>query len=281
MKKITTIFKLSVWVAVMVLNALAASAQRTSGAQQSSSQLSIGGNTVSIENVGVAAVLGPDNKIQHTANFDITLSDNEDTKAILVSLQSYFKKSSAAELFISTLNFNGVVQEERYYKDAVITEMQLPQLDAAAKSVLKIKIKIKAANVKLTAGGGKAIGKIGNKIRPAMASNFRIKMGNLPVNRVSKISAMNITGADNLLQNFSLDLAAIDGAAWNTWFLTGAGGIKKEEGVIELLTPDLKTVIFSIILSEVEITSYASSSVAGQVAKANIGLRAKGIAIQF
>lgn len=281
MKKITAILKLCVLGMAMIFNSLVTQAQKGGSTQQTSNQLSIGGNTVNIDNVGIADVLGADNKIQHTANFDITLSDNEETRAILNSMQSHMKKNKTAELSIITLNFNAVVQEERIYMDALIQEMQLPQLDATAKTSIKIRVKLKAENLKLAGGGGKIAGKIGVKARLAIASNFRIKLGNLPANRVSKISTMSMTGAENLLQNFSLDVAAIDGTAWNEWFLTGAGGIKKEEGAIELLSPDFKTVLFAIILTDVEIISYATNSSAGQIAKANVGLRTKSISIKF
>ncbi|WP_462254777.1 hypothetical protein [Ferruginibacter sp.] len=282
MKHTKTLLILGLFITIMLLHANKTAAQKTSYTQ-SLIQLTIEGNSISTDNLAITDALGPDNKMIHTASFDITLSNSEVTKSIISSFQSSMKKNKTAQLLFTTINFNGDIQEERTYINTSILEMQLPQLDATAKVTLKIKIKIKAESVQVKQGDDKAISKIGAKSTSAIASNFRIKLGSLPTNRISKISGMSIVQADGPLQNFSLDVSVVDAAPWNEWFLTGAGGVKKEYGTIELLSPDFKTVLITIQLMDVEIISYSQTNNSNQqaLAKANIGLRTKSVSIKF
>lgn len=277
MKK-TTLFSLTLF----LLSALTVSvfAQKTTTYAQSTTQLQLEKNNIQVENLSFTDALGPENQLQHTASFDFFLSDDAATQNILRILQVYTKEQASRQLNFVTLNYAGDPIQERFYDHAVVEEILFNALDATTKAPFKATVKIRAGSVKIQKGGTRPELAPRNK-RRAFTANFSISLGNLPTARVAKISGMSIKPGDGSYTNLTIEVMAIDGAAWNQWFLTGAAGLRKEKGNILLLAPDLKGVLCNFSLYDVEIVSYTGGSGNQQtISRATIGLRLKGLAVK-
>lgn len=255
-------------------------AQKTSTYAQSTTQLQLEKNIIQVDNFSFTDALGPENQLQHTASFDITLSDDAATQNILRSLQVYTKEQASRQLNFITINYAGETLQERFFDNAIVEEILFNALDAASKSLFKATVKIKAGSVKLQKGGRKI--DLGPRSkRRALSSYFSLTLGSLPTTRVAKISGLSIKPGDGSYTNLTIEILATDGAAWNQWFLTGAAGLRKEKGNILLLAPDLKGVLCNFSLYDVEIVSYTGGSGNQQtISRATIGLRLKGLVVK-
>lgn len=261
-------------------------AQRTINTVQTSTLLVVGKNMIQADNLTYADFLGDGNIMQHTASFDIQLSDDAAARSILQLLQtpqvqSLNPKERTGRLmsFIKVSQLGETI-EERQCLNTTVEDISFTTLDAASRVPVKATIRLKSANVNLVKGGTRVTTFPPGK-NVVQSSNFSISLGNLPVSRVSRISGLHITPGNPALTNFTIELLASDGAAWNQWFLTSAGGIKKEQGTISLLSSDLKNVSYYISLQDVEIISYSvSQGTQPGMNRAVIGLRMKGMAIK-
>jgi len=277
MKKVT---QYSFSFLLLLVLSLSVIAQKTSSYAQSTTQLQLEKNIIQVDNFSFTDALGPENQLQHTASFDITLSDDAATQNILRSLQVYTKEQAGRQLNFITLNYAGETLQERLFDNAIVEEILFNALDAASKSLFKATVKIRAGSVKIQKGGTKIDLGPRNK-RRALSSFFSLTLGSLPTTRVSKISGLSIKPGDGSYTNLTIEILATDGAAWNQWFLTGAAGLRKEKGNILLLAPDLKGVLCNFSLYDVEIVSYTGGSGNQQtISRATIGLRLKGLVVK-
>ncbi len=277
MKK-TTLFNLS----LLLLSFLTvpASAQKTTNYTQSSTVLQLEKNSIQVDNLIFSDVLGPENQLQHTASFEFPLADDAATQNILRNLQVYTREKSMRQMNFVTINYAGDPLQERFYESVVVEEITFNALDAASMTLFKATVKIRAGSVKIQKGGTKPDPVTKNK-RRALSANFRISLGNLPTTRVAKISGLSIKPGDGSYTNLTIEVLAMDGAAWNQWFLTGAAGLRKEKGNIQLFAPDLKGVLYSFPLYDVEIVSYTVGSGNQQaISRATIGLRLRGLTLK-
>lgn len=256
-------------------------AQKTSTYAQSTTQLQLEKNSIQVDNLSFTDALGPENQLQHTASFDFFLTDDAATQTMLRLLQVYTKEQASRQLNFVTLNYAGDPLQERFYDNAVVEEILFNALDATSKAPFKATVKIRAGSVKIQKGGTRIDLGSRNK-RRALSSFFSLTLGSLPTARVSKISGLSIKPGDGSYTNLTIEILATDGAAWNQWFLTGAAGLRKEKGNIHLLAPDLKGVLYSFSLYDVEIVSYTGGSSGNQqtISRATIGLRLKGLAVK-
>ena len=276
MKKI---IQLPVFLLLLITAGSTVAAQKTAAYAQTTTQLQLEKNTIPVDNLSFTDALGPDNQIQHTASFDFLLTDDAATQNILKLLQLYTKEKASRQLFFVTVNYAGESTQERLYDNAVVEEILFPALDATSKMALKATVRIRAGAVKLGKGGTKP-GLI-KRNKSLLCSNFSLSLGNLPTARVTKISGLSIKPDAGQYLNFTIEVMAMDGAAWNQWFLTGAAGLKTEQGNISLLAFNLKDVLYSFSLSNVEIISYSGASGNQQgTGKATIGLRLSGLSIK-
>lgn len=263
-------------------------AQRTTSTQ-SFNQLRVNNVTISINNMSLTDAVGTNGQVFHTASFDIILNDHEATKTVLLALQSAQaskalvrgKESGASgpAIYFITVNSNFAVTEEKTYTGITLEEMRLPDMNAAEQSGIKVSVKLNAANVMVTAGGGKAAMNTTVRTANIAASFFRVTMGSLPCSRILKVGATAVKPMADQYQNFSIEMMGLDGAAWNQWFLSGAAGAKKEQGTIELLGRDMKSVLYTIQLTDVEIISYTVTN-NGSIARATAGLRLKQVTLK-
>ncbi|MBY0534226.1 MAG: hypothetical protein K2P88_00120 [Chitinophagaceae bacterium] len=254
--------------------------------------LTINKNASLVQNLTRTDAVDATGATVHTASFDIQLNNLPATKAVVLALQtlatsktSLQAKAAASlstvplDLEFQMLDFNNNSLEDKVYSSVSIEEMKISALNASEKNTVVLSYKIKAKKVAALPTGQK-IAPPSLKAAKALSSNYAITIGNLPTKRVSKLSEMIIRPSSNALVPFTIELAAIDGANWSQWFNTGAAGVKKEQGQIELLTPDFKSSILSIKLVDVQILSYSvSSATGGSISKSTVGLAAGAITI--
>ena len=261
----------------------------TSVAQTNYNQLTVNGiSAIGIENMVLTDAVGTDNKIQHSASFDIKLTDNSAIKNVIAALQNAVPKtnlksrevsSSNMQMVFVTYNNNLVITEQKFYTGITVDEIKLPDLNASDKSIAKISVKLRATTANTVSLGGKATNPGFARVNNVMVSNFKAAIGTLPCTRVMKISGTSATPVGSPEQNFTIELAGTDGAQWNQWFTSGAGGAKKEQGTIELLSANFSTALFTIQLTDISIVSYSVVN-AGTTTKAVVGLRARVVAVK-
>ncbi len=277
MKKINRLFIL-IFLLTAYCNTV--TSQKTAMYAQTTTQLQLEKNTIQVDNFTFADVLGPENQIQHTASFNIAVNSDAATKNIIRLLQVYTKEKASRQLLFINTNYKGEAIDERVYDNTIIEEISFSELNALTKDILKATVKVRAGSVKLQKGGTNAVA-IKSKSGLAFSSNFSLSIGNLPATRVTKISGLSIQPDAGQYTNFTIEVMSVDGAAWNQWFLSGAGGLKTEQGVIRLLAFNLKDVLFNISLMDVEIVSYSGASGNQQgTGRSTIGLRMKGMVIK-
>lgn len=252
-------------------------------AQGSNRYLTLGKSTTTIDNLVITDSIGTGNKVVYTAEFDIIPNNANETKLLLSELfTACMKRNVIAILILSRVNTNMEVMEERTWNSVTISEIILPEIDASAKVTAKIRIKIKAekASLKYDTKAKISMSKTEPQ-RAAVTSAYRLNAGRLPGIRISKISSMTIESNSSEPVAFFIELSSLESKEWADWFMTGAGGIKKEPCTLELLSPDMKNTILEINLGDLEIISYSTSYSSNQqtIQLVTIKLRTRTISI--
>ncbi len=179
---------------------------------------------------------------------------------------------------------NSNVLRRLEFKNALITEVSFPALDAANKEPGLMTVKFQPELTSVKPGAGKLAGGATAKQKLWVTSNFRLNIGSLPCARTSKVEALVIKqkvteyrdggeGTVHLLPgrleypNLVITFPAVDGTAWQSYFedfiLNGNNGNDHElGGTLDLMGPDLKTVlarlqflnlgIFRLALAEID-----------------------------
>ncbi|MBK8299823.1 MAG: hypothetical protein IPN56_03585 [Chitinophagaceae bacterium] len=252
-------------------------------AQGSNRYLTLGNSTTTIDNLVIADSINPGNSVLYTAEFDIIPNGASETKSVLSELlTTCAQRNTIAVLVLSRVNTNMEVMEERTWNSVTISEIILPEIEASARATAKIRIKIKAgtASLKYDTKTKISISKTEPQ-RSVVTSAYRFNAGRLPGIRISKISSMTIGSNSGEPVAFFIELSLLESKEWADWFMTGAGGIKKEPCTLELLSPDMKNTILEINLGDLEIISYSTSYSSNQqtIQRVKIGLRTQSISI--
>ncbi|MBL0067456.1 MAG: hypothetical protein IPP39_02790 [Chitinophagaceae bacterium] len=252
-------------------------------AQGSNRYLTLGNSTTTIDNLIIADSINPGNSVLYTAEFDIIPNGASETKSVLSELlTTCAERNTIAVLVLSRVNTNMEVMEERTWNSVTISEIILPEIEASARATAKIRIKIKAgtASLKYDTKTKISISKTEPQ-RSVVTSAYRFNAGRLPGIRISKISSMTIGSNSGEPVAFFIELSLLESKEWADWFMTGAGGIKKEPCTLELLSPDMKNTILEINLGDLEIISYSTSYSSNQqtIQRVKIGLRTQSISI--
>lgn len=214
-------------------------------AQGSNRYLTLGNSTTTIDNLVIADSINPGNSVLYTAEFDIIPNGASETKSVLSELlTTCAERNTIAVLVLSRVNTNMEVMEERTWNSVTISEIILPEIEASARATAKIRIKIKAgtASLKYDTKTKISISKTEPQ-RSVVTSAYRFNAGRLPGIRISKISSMTIGSNSGEPVAFFIELSLLESKEWADWFMTGAGGIKKEPCTLELLSPDMKNTI--------------------------------------
>jgi phage tail-like protein len=164
--------------------------------------------------------------------------------------------------FVVAADYKYKAQSYRHFRDALITEVTVPALDASGKDSAYFTIKFDAEEITYQAGDDADIsGIVNTKQKKWLNSNFRLRLGDLPCTRVSKIDSFTIkqgitqddVGEQRVsckeptkleFPNLKITFSASDIKPWATWFdefvIKGINGQEKElSGAIEFLDPSL------------------------------------------
>ncbi len=174
-------------------------------------------------------------------------------------------KSGAVHILDSSLTATNMVE----FEDALITEVTFPKMDGASKETAYLDIVITPSLTRLKPAKPKAVP--GAKQKQWLCSNFRVKLGDLPSSRISKVDSFTIkqgvTDSDpgdgrirtiepTKLEypNIIVTLSEVDGAPWfaylDSFVVQGKNDPENElEGAIEYLSANLKTTMAAISLS--------------------------------
>lgn len=182
--------------------------------------------------------------------------------------------------YVVATDYNYKAKRYRHFRDALITEITIPALDGSSKDTSFFTIKFAPEEITYQAGDDADIkGVVNAKQKNWLTSNFRLRLGDLPCGRVSKIDSFTIkqsiqqdvVGEQRIstkeptkleIPNLKVTFSASDVKPWVTFFedfvIKGNNGRDAElSGTIEFLDPSLKEVLGSIDLFQVGITSLA------------------------
>jgi hypothetical protein len=182
--------------------------------------------------------------------------------------------------YVVAADYNYKAKSYRHFRDALITEITIPALDGSSKDTSFFTIKFDAEEITYQAGDDADIkGVVNTKQKTWLTSNFRLRLGDLPCGRVSKIDSFTIkqhiqqdaVGSQRIstkeptgfeIPNLKVTFSASDVKPWATFFddfvIKGNNGQDAElSGAIEFLDPSLKEVLGSVDLFQVGIFSLA------------------------
>jgi hypothetical protein len=219
------------------------------------------------------------NEVMHLASFEIELGST-DAINILKTLFSGIQGQQLQALTLHKLSSQRQVIEERSFGFVTVKEILFPELNAESMETAKAKVIIQARDVFNDSKSGHRIVTDPGRSKMAASNRFRLIMGDLPAQRVLRISNLRIVPsfkAEHLY--FSLDVPSEDANRWKDWFNTGAGRGVSKDAFISLLDETASQDIFSLQLSEVEIVSVSVLSNPRSIPKTTIGLRTRNIPI--
>jgi hypothetical protein len=236
--------------------------------------------------------LGPDNiEKKHVAKvgwedfkFDVGIGMGQ---GCYEWIRAAFRKTFITKQAILTAaDFNHKATSEMSLIDCLITEITIPALDGSSKDAAYFSISAKPERVRHAKAGGQDIrAKIGPVQKAFLCSNFRLELGSLPCNRVSKIGAMTLkcsVVADDIgifrestihpahvtIPGIEVDVSYADYDAWNKaaheWFVNGKH-LEGDEmtGRIVFLDPNMKDELGEITLEGVGWETFKSQDLEG------------------
>jgi hypothetical protein len=191
---------------------------------------------------------------------------------------------------IVATNEEGKAQSYCHFKNTLIEEITIPTLDAASRAPAYLKIRFQPEEISYGKGDGVVFAAGADLSQKQwLAGNFRLRLGDLPCQRVSKIDAFTIRQRiveSNIGQlrsgptkepinveypNIKVTFAGVDLAAWQDFFSRFVIGGQNDQanelhGALEFLDPKLQQVIGSVAFSQVGIFSLkpAGSNAGGE-----------------
>lgn len=185
-------------------------------------------------------------------------------------------------------NFSYENIEQRNYSDCETHEIIFPALNRSDRTPFEVKVNVESKNVQTDNNNGNRISGLQPKSKPAFCSNFKFGLGSLPAQRILSISSINIEKnratngrRDSIsISDFTIEIPVADSGPWSDWFESPNRATDLREGEITILGTDLKEVLMTIRLMDVEIISYSASAGATASTK-RIGLRPKDLDIQI
>jgi hypothetical protein len=179
---------------------------------------------------------------------------------------------------IISADFDYKAQASRVFYDALITEVTCPALDGSSKEPAYMTLKFEPETIRFEKRGGERIqGKIGPAQKQWLCSNFRIEIGDLPCQRVSKCDSF--TWKQGIVKdevgtvrdcqkepakievpNLKLSISMADYEPWWAWYksfvIDGKCGESDEvTGAITFLGPDMSQELARVELLNVGIFS--------------------------
>lgn len=196
---------------------------------------------------------------------------------------SHMRKSGA----IVTADFNFKEQNRLQFTNAMLTEIGFPACDASSKEAGYLTLKLTPEFTKMQAGSGAAMKTDLSQVQHKtwLPANFRLNIQGVEqackfVNKIEPLVIKQTIVQDQLGQmrdyqkqpgklefpNLVITLAEAQAAPFYAWFedmvIKGNAGEDRERpGVLEFLSPDLKSVLFAINFSHLGIFSFAPEKV--------------------
>jgi hypothetical protein len=166
-------------------------------------------------------------------------------------------------------DFNRKVLRQAEFQDALLTEFKIPACDATAKDPAYLSIKFAPESTKWTDGAAETLPPPNvSKQKSWNPANFRVKIGDLPCSRVTKIDAFTIKqGTVGLspgqsreytkepgkleIPNLKITIAAVDLEPWADWhddFVIKGNCQQDKElgGQLEFLAPNMQDVLLTL-----------------------------------
>jgi hypothetical protein len=182
-------------------------------------------------------------------------------------------------LLLTTYNASGQrVGNALQATDTRLTEVRFPAFDTSSKDAARLTLVFTPAYTQATpaaATSSPVTQSAGAATKAATLANFKVQIGNLPANRVSRIEAItikqpvteNIVGSTKQtvqivgtteFSNLVLTISSLDIADWNTWrdsfVVTGKNDDGSEmSGSLDLLAADMTTKLMTLQFSHVGI----------------------------
>ncbi len=172
---------------------------------------------------------------------------------------------------IVTADFNYVERARRTFAEALISEVAFPTLDAGSKDVAAITIPIVPEYTRNETPSGKVVAPLAGKSKLALVSNFRVSIGGLEAacKSVSRVEALVVRqeitpfeiGEERDYQkepgklevgNLVITIPEADAALFYEWheeFVIQGQPIPERTGTLELLSPNLGSVLLRLNLS--------------------------------
>jgi len=186
--------------------------------------------------------------------------------------------------YIVSGSFDYKAMAYRHFRDALITEITFPALDAASKESAFFGIKFDPEAIEYKPGDNADLkGVINAKQKKWMCSMFSVELGGLPCKRISKVDSFTIkqnvvedpvgefrvnqkAAAALEIPNLKFTISMADADPWQKWFedfvIKGDNGQDKElNGVINFLDATGHTVLGSINLKQVGIFSMSVAKI--------------------
>jgi hypothetical protein len=185
---------------------------------------------------------------------------------------------------VVAFDFDGKARRSCRFKDALIEEITIPAMDASSKAPAFLTIRCQPEEIiwdyydrpdAAVIGAG-----LGARPTRWLSANFRLRIGELPCQHVSKVDAFTIRqrimestvnqpGVGSTKEPVSLEfpnikvtLPGVDIGPWHEWFsefvIRGRNDQENElQGTLEFLDPTMKETIASVEFSQVGIFSLA------------------------
>jgi hypothetical protein len=174
---------------------------------------------------------------------------------------------------------DGRAQSYCHFRDTLIEEITIPAMDATSKDPAFLTIRCQPEEITYAKGDDAIVRvPVDAKSKKWLCSNFRVRIGELPCGRVSKVDSFTIrqriveSGVGRLpagnskepvnleFPNIKVMFSAADFDPWQDWFsefvIRGQNDQRNElQGMLEFLDPTMKDILLSIELSQVGIFS--------------------------
>jgi hypothetical protein len=195
--------------------------------------------------------------------------------------QSFDKSYEPKNGALVSADFNYKAQSTLNFEDALITEVVVPALDGSSKDSAYFDVSFEPERVRWSKGGGEDIrAKLGAKQKAWLCSNFRVEIGDLPCNRISKVDSFTwkcAIAADQIgtvreytkhpakvtVPDLKFTISTADHHPWaeaaKKWFVDGHHLEGDEmDGRIVFLGPDMKEELGEINLMNVGFKKFSN-----------------------